>query len=353
MPENGVKLLDKKQILSYEQVIEAVKILTDSGIEKIRITGGEPFARKDISKLIIGLKELDGIKDLAITTNGVLLGKFIKVLKEAGIKRLNISIDSLDAEKYRKITRGGDLKIVLNNLKSAIDAGFEEIKINTVITESLTIEDIKKLINLSKELPVHVRFIEMMDLPQDRDGENYSQSVKLLRAVECRNSSSPQKFPASFINSMLSPLDIISMLKDFGNFKETAEHPGYGPSFYYKIEGSPGSVGFIINNKNYCSYCNRIRLTPFGTLRLCLFSDMEFDIAGMLRNKVEPAKIKKRLIDFVKTKPKDRQESCALRYPDETLPKETSGKGSSYKAGKKAGNVKELLLAEYMNKIGG
>ena len=149
MPSKGIKLLDHDEILAYEEIIDIVKILVDLGIKKVRITGGEPLVRKDIIKLIGDLRKIIGIEHLALTTNGILLGDYLNQLKDKGVEALNISIDSLNSSRFRKITGGGDLKVVLQAVKKAIMTGFDSVKINTVISNYLDDSDVREFIRLT------------------------------------------------------------------------------------------------------------------------------------------------------------------------------------------------------------
>jgi cyclic pyranopterin phosphate synthase len=304
MPEGGVPLLIRDEMLTYEELVSAVELLSDMGITKVRITGGEPLARKDIIELVSRLRKIKKLEDISLTTNGAFLSSHVQELKHAGINRINISIDSLNPQKYKTITRGGDLKAVLDSLEKCILAGFSPIKINTVLSGYVDKQDIEELIKLSIDEPVVIRFIEMMD-------PVYGDTAR------------------SAANARVNAEDIFEIMGKYGNYHSLAEQIGFGPSVYYKIEGAEGSVGFISNNNDACSFCNRIRLTPTGKLRLCLFSEVEFDLRGMLRGNVPSGKIKKEINEFIKAKPQNREAGCRLQ------------------------SNSRLKLNEFMNKIGG
>jgi GTP 3',8-cyclase len=304
MPAEGVPLINRDEMLTFEELVSAVELLADMGIIKVRFTGGEPFARKDIIRLVSRIGKIEKLKDLSLTTNGAFLSGYVKELKECGINRINISLDSLNPEKYKIITRGGDLKAVLDSLEACIQAGFGPVKINTVLSNFVDITDIEDLIKLSIEKPVFIRFIEKMDPVYD----------DLAR-------------PAAGIRVIAE--DIFEIMSKYGNYHRLTEQIGFGPSVYYKIEGAQGAVGFISNNTEACSFCNRIRLTPIGRLRLCLFSDIEFNLRDMLRENIPFEKIKKGINEFVKAKPQNREVGCRLQINS------------------------RLKLNEFMNKIGG
>jgi cyclic pyranopterin phosphate synthase len=303
MPEGGVPLLNRSEMLTYEEIAGAVELLVDMGITKVRITGGEPLARRDIIKLVSRIGKIEKLEDMSLTTNGAFLSGYLKLLKGAGIKRINISVDTLNAQKYKKITRGGDLKAVLDSLKACIQAGFGPIKINTVLSGYIDKQDIEDLIKLSIDKNVAIRFIEMMDPVYDDP----------VRPVRARVSSE----------------DIFDIMGKYGNYHRLTEQIGFGPSVYYKIDGAQGAVGFISNNNEACSVCNRIRLTPTGKLRLCLFSDMEFNLRDRLRANTSDEIIKKEINEFIKSKPQNREAGCRLQINS------------------------QLKLNEFMNKIGG
>ncbi|MFW5725873.1 MAG: GTP 3',8-cyclase MoaA [Bacteroidota bacterium] len=218
MPEDGVCMVEHKEILSYEEICEVVKVAVPLGIDKVRLTGGEPLVRKDIVELVRMISKVPGVKDIAITTNGVLLEKFAKPLADAGLHRVNISLDTLDPEKFAHITRGGDLNKVLAGIKAAQMAGLHPVKINCVIQQSSDEPDARAVKKYCLENGLQARFISQMDL----SGGHFS-----------------------------------------------------------IVEGGTGGD---------CSQCNRLRLTPTGKMKPCLFSDLEYDIRTMgIKEAIEAA----------------------------------------------------------------
>ncbi|MGM0366213.1 MAG: GTP 3',8-cyclase MoaA [Actinomycetota bacterium] len=305
MPGEGIKLLQRSQLLTLEEIIRVVDILSHMGIRKVRLTGGEPLLRENILTLIKGIKATGRIEDISITTNGILLKKFLKSFYRLGIRRLNISIDSLDKKKYSQITRGGNLDLVLEALEDSIEMGFGPIKINTVLTSRFDLDDARRFIDMANHKPVSIRFIEMMQIPG-------------TDTVECTRSTTKTPEPK------ISTRDIFTYMNQQSSYSLIKESMGFGPAVYYRRPESRGSIGFIENSRESCSSCNRIRLTSRGALKLCLFSGRELDIKKELK-KGSPEEIKEMIAGFIKTKPRDR--NCS--------------------------SLNNLKIAESMNRIGG
>lgn len=330
MPSGGIKLIDRKEMLSFEEILNAAGILSEMGIRKIRITGGEPLVRDGIIDLIKQIKKIEKITDISITTNGILLNKYLDELCRIPVQGINISIDTLDRQKYKEITRGGEINQVLNAISNSINIGIKSVKINIVITDLLDEEDITGFARMTLDKPVHVRFIEMMQ-PAGDDGS--------AEAIECSSIGGISNLEFNNLrsggrNQGFNPVDtIFSVMKKIGEYHAVNDKIGSGPALYYKFKKARGSVGFIINDKNLCSYCNRIRLTPYGTIRLCLFSDKEYDIKKKIRDNYLVADIKAEIAEFVKAKPENREESC--RYDNK-------------------GKIPiDFKLKDFMNRIGG
>jgi cyclic pyranopterin phosphate synthase len=294
MPAEGIKLYDRPEILSLEEIVDAVNIFTECGVKKIRVTGGEPLLRKNIIYLLKKLKNIPEIESVSLTTNGLLLGKYLKDLKDTGMERLNISIDCLDDKKFKEITAGADLKTVLENLHRAINEGFKEIKINTVLTDCLDTGDIEDFIKLAVDYPVSVRFIERMEI------DNLNLVYSSLKT--CKPVSGKQKK-----NKPVSVVEIKKIMRNFGRYYSVSEKKGFGPATYFKSDLWKGYVGFIIDDKNVCSFCNRVRLTSTGKVRLCLFSDVEFNLRDRLRQGLNQEIIVEELKNFIKGKPLNRE----------------------------------------------
>ncbi len=253
MPEEGVDKKCHKDILTFEEIIEVARAAAGLGIDKIRITGGEPLVRKGIVEFVEGLSQIEGIRDIAMTTNGSLLKKYAQDLKNAGLNRVNISIDSLKAEKYKEITRGGKLKDVLDGIHEAIRVGMYPVKLNVVAIGGYNEDEILDFVNLTLDKDIEVRFIELMPIG------------------EAGNWSKERFISNDYVKERIGNLLALP-------------HKTSSPAQYFKLPGAKGKVGFIdpISN-HFCSECNRIRLTSDGKLRPCLHSDLEVDIVEALR----------------------------------------------------------------------
>ncbi|MCX5905336.1 MAG: GTP 3',8-cyclase MoaA [Proteobacteria bacterium] len=257
MPKEGISLIGHDDILSYEELLRIACIAVKKGITKIRITGGEPLARKGVVQFVSALSGIQGIQDLSMTTNGILLSPAAQPLRSAGLKRLNISLDSLNPDKYTMITRGGDINQIIAGMKSAQEAGFSPIKINVVVIRGINDDEITSFAKLSMEKNLQVRFIEYMPVGM----ENGWEKERFVSADEIRQS-----------------------IKTIGPLLELPSDNGSGPAQMYTIEGAQGRLGFISAlSDHFCATCNRLRLTPDGKLRTCLFSDAEVDLKTKVR----------------------------------------------------------------------
>jgi GTP 3',8-cyclase len=277
MPSEGVEFKEHTEIISYEEIINILRVSVDIGINKIRITGGEPLVRKGIVDFIRDLRALGFLKDISMTTNGTLLPIFAKDLKKAGLDRLNISMDSLQREKYAIITRRDRFKEAMNGINIALESGFNPIKINVVVMRGVNDDELMDFVNLSRTLPLHVRFIEFMPLGELEDLQS-------------------QEF--------ISLDEIKEIIK--GNIElNPAMVEGNGPAEYYKTPNALGTIGFItpISN-NFCSSCNRIRLTSDGKLRPCLASNLEVDMHDKNGEISNRDIIREKLIEAIRIKPK-------------------------------------------------
>jgi len=294
MPEEGIKeLLPQREILTYEEILKVINAAVTIGISKIRITGGEPLIRKDVVGFIEKLAQIEGIKDIGMTTNGVLLREYAKPLFDAGLKRVNVSLDSLDEEKFRTITRFGNLKDVLEGIEKAHDAGFTPIKINFVVMRGINDDEILRFAKWSIEVPYQIRFIEFMPLG----------GLKLW-SKELFVSSEEIK---STIKNSFGELIPVQVKKS-------------GPAEYFMIEGAKGLLGFISPMTTHiCTRCNRLRLTADGKLRACLFSDKEVDLKKLLRSGPSQEEIREILIKTIQLKPHGMSETTKPLRPMSTI----------------------------------
>ncbi|WP_195267188.1 GTP 3',8-cyclase MoaA [Eubacterium sp. 1001713B170207_170306_E7] len=251
MPEQGVSKRRHATNLSFEEIEALVRAGVDMGIDKLRLTGGEPLVRAGVLELVKKIGAIPGIRDFAMTTNGILLPQMARELKAAGLRRVNISLDTLDPEKYARITRCGRLEDALAGIGAAVEAGLAPLKINTVLIRGFNDDEIKTFVDYTRKYPVEVRFIELMPLGEGADyaAHQYMPGDAVLERV-------PE----------LAPLEAV---------------PG-APARRFALPGAPGSVGLInpISHR-FCSDCNRIRLTADGKLKPCLHSDEELDVAAL------------------------------------------------------------------------
>ena len=277
MPSGGVKFLEHKDILQYEEIARILQVAVHTGVRKVRITGGEPLVRKNIISLIKMIKSIEGIHQLSLTTNGMLLERYAEELADAGLDRVNVSLDSLKTERYREITRGGDLEAVLRGIEAAERAGLTPIKINMVPIRGLNDDEIGEFAKITLTSPYQVRFIEFMPFVTEDiwNREKFISSEEIQSRVE-----------------QIGTLVPATMKKS-------------GPAQYFRFDGAAGVVGFISPISNhFCKECNRLRLTADGKLRPCLFSETEIDLKPALRSNGSDAEIRRLIELSIAVKPK-------------------------------------------------
>ncbi len=254
MPESGIEKKAHSNILSFEEIIEIVETAVELGIDKIRITGGEPLVRKGVVSLIHSLSQIKGIKDLAMTTNGILLKEYAKDLKDAGLNRVNVSLDTLNEERYNEITRGGNIEAVMEGLEAAMTVGLTPLKINTVVIKDFNDDEIMDFVQMTLNLPIDVRFIELMPIGQvGVEGKHQFMSNKEIRGK---------------LQGLIPVETEDSVAKIF------------------KFPGAEGRIGFIDPiSSHFCSTCNKIRLTSDGKVKTCLHNNDEVDLKDILLKK--------------------------------------------------------------------
>ncbi len=253
-PEGCSHLIPHSEILTFEEILRVAQAAASIGIRKIRLTGGEPLIRHSVVDLIARMNEIDGIDEIDITTNGVLLGSMAEDLKRAGVRRVNVSLDTFDPEKYRLITRGGDIRNVLDGLDAAEKAGLTPIKINCVALRGFNDDEFKKFVELTREKDYRVRFIELMPIGHNDLGGDFGfiSNQEILGMFPELESCGPQKF-------------------------SVADE--------YRLPDAEGTVGFISAlSHHFCATCNKIRLTSDGKIKPCLHSNEEIDVKNVLRN---------------------------------------------------------------------
>ncbi|MFD2670331.1 GTP 3',8-cyclase MoaA [Marinicrinis sediminis] len=259
MPEEGMTFEPASHLLTPQELTVIVETAAKLGIRKLRLTGGEPTVRKDLIDIIERLSRIPHIEDIALTTNGLHLARKARALKEAGITRLNISLDSLVPERYHAITRGGHLKQVFKGLEAAFEAGFSPIKLNVVVLKGVNDDEILSFVSLTKQYAIQVRFIEYMPIGHaDEQWRSQYVSIDSIHALCEQN------------GMVLVP----------------AEHVyGNGPSENWKLEGAPGTVGLIHPlSRHFCDSCNRLRLTADGQLKSCLYWEEEIALKPVLHD---------------------------------------------------------------------
>ena len=278
MPEEGIHYLPKKELLTFEEIIRLVTLMASMGISKIRLTGGEPFVRNDLMQLITRLVEIPGIKDLHLTTNGILTAPHLPELKRLGISSVNLSLDTLDKERFKKITRRDEFELTFETLKLLLENGIP-LKINTVVMDGKNTEDIVPMAELTKENDVAVRFIE--EMPFNGEGKHEGNLVwthkKILAHLR-------ERFPS------------IHKIND----------PENSTAFHYKIPGYKGTIGIIAAfSRTFCGSCNRIRVTAQGVLKTCLYDDGVLDIKQGLRSGLSDEQITHQLLHAFSQRAKD------------------------------------------------
>jgi cyclic pyranopterin phosphate synthase len=273
MPETGVKWIAHNEILTYEEIATVARIGADLGINKIRITGGEPLTRAELPKLIKMLSETNGVDEISLTTNGIFLKEQVLALKDAGLRRINISLDTFKQERFSQITRLGNLQDVLDGIGAAKDAGLNPVKIDMVVIKDINDDEIIDFARKTYEQGWHIRFIELM--------------------------------PLATVKGIISAKEIRSRIETLDKLETASAPVGNGPARYYRLPRAKGTIGFISPvTEPFCSWCNRLRLTSYGQLCSCLLSDDGVDLRKPLRNNNLPEDEIRRLIrELIASKP--------------------------------------------------
>jgi GTP 3',8-cyclase len=285
MPFDEYVWIDKKEILTFEEITRLARLFIGLGADEIRLTGGEPLVRKDLEILVRQLSGLEGLKDLSLTTNGVFLAEKITALASAGLRRINVSLDTVNPDRFRQITQRGDLNRVLEGLFAAKRMGFHPIKINAVIERGINDCDILDLVEFSREHGFSLRFIEFMDVGNSNNWRS---------------------------ERMVSKKEILQIVHARYPLRELGRQEGTAPSIDYEFEDRQGDVGVIASvTEPFCSSCTRVRLTADGKLVTCLFSETGHDLKVLMRNGVSDEELVD-LIRHIWLRRKD-------RYSDERL----------------------------------
>lgn len=283
MPAEGVKQVEHDEILRYEEIARISQIAAEIGIRKIRLTGGEPLVRKNLSRLVEMLSSIPQIEEISMTTNGMGLAQHAQTLANVGLNRVNISLDTMKPERFKKVTRLGNLSKVWKGIYAAEDAGLTPIKLNVIPMSGINDDEIVDFALLTMSHSWAVRFIELMKFPDNQ----------IMRNLYF--------MPADKVLEKLSSLKIYPLQK--------SSSPGNGPARYYKLPDATGEIGIISPvTQHFCHSCNRIRLTANGKLRPCLLSDKEIDIKTALRNGASDDQLREILRYTIKHKPAEYKE---------------------------------------------
>jgi cyclic pyranopterin phosphate synthase len=287
MPEEGIAFLPRQELLTYEEMERIVRVLAGYGVEKVRITGGEPFVRRDLMKFIEKIAAIEGVKKIALTTNGVLTAPHVKRFKSLKIDSVNLSLDSLDPARFFEVTRRNEFEAVMNTLHELIRCGID-VKINTVVMQGRNEDDLLSMVEMTREMPVSVRFIE--EMPFNGSGQHYSDWVWDHRRI---------------IGHIAAHYPTLTKIPD----------PPHSTSSNYAIEGHLGTVGVIAAfSRTFCGTCNRIRITPQGLLKTCLYDSGIFNVRDLLRAGATDEQLAAAFMDAIGHRAKDGREAEANRF---------------------------------------
>lgn len=289
-PKEGIALKGHEDILRYEDIIRVVAQAVKLGLIKVRLTGGEPLVRRGFVEFVAALKKIDGLQDISLTTNGILLDRFADDIFQVGINRINISLDSLNKEKYFQITGGGNIDDVFRGIAAAEKTGFSPIKINAVVINGLNDDEVLNFVEWAVKKPFQIRFIEIMPISEV-------------------NVNQPDEFLATA--KLLSLISKHFQLDQIGGKKKKSD----GPAKIYKIKGGLGEIGFINPVSNhFCATCNRLRLTADGKLRSCLLNDAEIDLKEALSCHCNDDELAGLIRQAILLKPKQHDLDCSDRH---------------------------------------
>ncbi|MCD6599690.1 MAG: GTP 3',8-cyclase MoaA [Dehalococcoidia bacterium] len=272
MPPEGIPLMPHSEILSYEEISLVLRVGAKLGINKIRLTGGEPLVRVGVPRLVRMLSQIKGIDEVSLTTNGTLLKRYALELKQAGLSRINISLDTLKGDRFRRITRFGELGDVLFGIEAARGAGLRPVKINMVVMRGINDDEVQDFAKMTYEEGWHVRFIELM--------------------------------PFADVAELVPSSEVRQRIMSFGKLEPCSPVTGNGPAVYYRLPGAEGTMGFISPvTEPFCSNCNRMRLTSNGRLCPCLLSEDYVDLKEVLRGSASPQELERLILKAIASKP--------------------------------------------------
>lgn len=287
MPEEGLAYGPRAALLTYEEMLRLMQVLVGLGIDKVRITGGEPFLRRDLLALLRGLAGMDGLHTIALTTNGTLTRPFIPELKALGIRSINLSLDTLDPVRFAAITRRDNFKEVWRTLEALVSEGFE-VKTNMVVMAGQNDRDILPMVALTRDMPLSVRFIE--EMPFNGTGLKVAQSPWHWQRI----------------------LEHIRL--EYPEVQKLVDGP-FSTSYNYKVPGHAGSFGIIAAySRTFCGTCNRLRITPQGLLKTCLYDSGIFNVKDLMRAGASDAELTTALLDAIGNRAKDGHEAESMRF---------------------------------------
>ena len=285
MPEEGIEFQPREEILSYEEVLAVVRAGACMGLRKVRLTGGEPLVRSGIVDLVAMIKSIPGIEDLSLTTNGIALARLAEPLARAGLRRVNVSLDTLRPERFRQITRLGQYGDVVGGIAAARAARLSPIKINVVVMRLVNDDEVLDFARSTYEQDWDVRFIELMPFLEEQ--ETCIKDTSLVLGF----------VPTEEIKQRIE--------KELGSLEPSQTEVGHGPARYFKLPGAKGNIGFIspVTESHFCETCNRMRLTADGKLRPCLLTDHEVDLKAILRGGGDGEALRQGILEALHTKP--------------------------------------------------
>ena len=285
MPEQGVPFVPHQEILTLEEIARIIRVAAGMGLRRVRLTGGEPLVRKGIVNLVRWISQTPGIEDISLTTNAMLLPSCAHELAAAGLRRVNVSLDTLRPERFRQITRRGDLSTVMAGIAAARDAGLSPVKLNVVVMREVNDDEIVEIARTTQEEDWQVRFIELMPFMEEQE--------TCIRDTSLMPGFVPTQEVKRQIEEALGPL------------AAAETNAGGGPARYYRLPGARGLIGFIspLSEEQFCSTCNRMRLTADGKIRPCLLTDQEVDLKQTLRRGGSDDDLRQRILAALDSKP--------------------------------------------------
>jgi cyclic pyranopterin phosphate synthase len=285
MPEQGVPFVPHQEILTLEEMARIIRVAAGMGLRRVRLTGGEPLVRKGVVDLVRWINQTPGIEDISLTTNGMILASHAHELAAAGLKRVSVSLDTLRLERFRQITRRGDLSAVMAGIAAARDAGLSPLKLNVVVMREVNDDEIVEIARTTLDEDWQVRFIELMPFMDEQETciRDTSRALDFIPSQEVRRQ----------IEEALGPLEA------------TETSTGGGPAKYYRLPDARGLIGFIspLSEEQFCATCNRMRLTADGKIRPCLLTDQEVNLKETLRRGGSDDELRQRILEALASKP--------------------------------------------------